>query len=232
MELNSIAFIPDGNRRYAEHYNIPLLYSYRQGTRKAWDVLEWLLKYPKIKTGTFYTLSLENLQRTGLELKILYKLFERQLYKVSSSGFFENNNIKLSFIGRMELLPKSLQQKITETEKFTENFSGTEINLAIGYNGQAEIIDAAKKFAEDYSTKKTTLDSLNEETFKNYLYKNFPNPDLIIRTSGTKRLSGFLAYQSAYSELYFSPKYWPEFSENDLQIAVDDFYERQRRFGK
>ncbi|MFH1696852.1 MAG: undecaprenyl diphosphate synthase family protein, partial [Candidatus Diapherotrites archaeon] len=101
-----------------------------------------------------------------------------------------------------------------------------------GYNGQQEIVDAAKKFAQDYAQGKTTMHALDESTFSDYLYSNFQNPDLIIRTSGTQRLSGFLTYQSAYSELYFTPKYWPELEENDIRAAVKSFYERDRRYGK
>lgn len=230
MELNSIAFIPDGNRRYAQKAEISLVESYMKGTQRAWDVLEWLTYYPAIKVGTFYTLSLENMNRKSTELKILFKIFDKELDKVKNSGFFEKNDAKLNFIGRLHMLPASLQNKIEKVHEYTENFKSREINLAIGYNGQAEILDAAKKFAEDYKNNK--LSELNEETFKNYLYGNFRSPDLIVRTSGTQRLSGFLLYNSAYSELYFSPKCWPEFEKEDLQLAIDDFYSRDRRFGQ
>ncbi len=232
MDLNSIAFIPDGNRRYAKKAGISLLKSYQLGTRKAWEVLDWLKNYPKIHFGTFYTLSLENLARRKTELKILFKIFERELEKVKSSGIFDSRGIRLKVIGRMDSLPKKLQEKIKEIEVYTENYNNLIVNLAIGYNGQAEIVDAAKRIAWEFKNNLIDLAKLSPESFKSYLYSFFPEPDLIIRTSGTQRLSGFLTYQSSYSELYFCNKYWPEFSEKDLDKAVKEFYERQRRFGK
>ncbi len=230
--LNSIAFIPDGNRRFAAKSNVSLVQSYALGTQKAWDVLEWLVKYPQIKAGTFYTLSLENLQRNKAELKVLYTLFGNQVKKARQSPFFSENGISLNFIGRKNLLPKYLQKEIRETEKATENNTERTINLAVGYNGQVEIADAAKKIAEEVKEGRINSESINKDTFKKYLYSEFQEPDLIVRTSGTQRLSGFMTYQSAYSEFYFSQKYWPEFEETDLQAAITDFEERQRRFGK
>ncbi len=229
--LNSIAFIPDGNRRYATKMHIPLVQSYQLGTKKAWEVIDWLKDYPKIKAGTFYTLSLENLSRNKAELKILFSIFERELDKVLNSDFFPVNDVKLKFIGRFEDFPEKLKQKISKTEEFTENNKKKTINLAIGYNGQTEIVDAAKKIALAHE-KGLDLNSLNEDSFKKYLYSDFSDPDLIVRTSGTQRLSGFLTYQSSYSELYFSEKFWPEFSKTELNNAITEFDSRQRRFGK
>ncbi len=230
--LNSVAFIPDGNRRYAAKAGISLLQSYQTGTKKAWEVMSWLNQYPKIKTGTFYTLSLENLSRNKLELKILFSVFERELDRVIKSELFSVDDLKLKFIGKINSLPEKLKQKIAKAEEFTENNKSKTINLALGYNGQTEIVDAAKKIALDFNEHKLDLNSLNENSFKKYLYSDFSNPDLIIRTSGTQRLSGFLTYQSSYSELYFSDSFWPEFSKQDLNKAVTEFDERERRFGK
>lgn len=230
--LSSIAFIPDGNRRYAKQNHLSLLDSYRLGTKKAWDVLEWLQKYPSIKTGTFYTLSLENLTRNQNELKLLLKIFDRELVKAEKSSIFDENNISLRFIGQTHLLPKSLQAKMNSLEKQTENHSDKTINLAIGYSGQTEIVDAAKKICEQYSKGLVKLSELTVDSFKSFLYSDFASPDLIVRTSGTKRLSGFLTYQSAYSELYFLDKYWPELTQSDLDTAISDFEQRDRKFGK
>jgi len=231
MPINSIAFIPDGNRRYARKQGISYAEAYALGTQRAWDVIGWLKQYPKIKAGTFYTLSLENLSRSRFELHALMKLFERELDKVKSKSVFEEQGIRLKFLGRLDLLSKKVREKIEVAERYTENFGGKQINLAIGYNGQAEIVDAAKAFAEKYRKGEASLEELNEESFSKYLY-SAERPDLIVRTSGTQRLSGFLTYQSAYSELYFTQKYWPEFQKEDLQQAVQDFEERERRFGK
>ena len=232
MELSSIAFIPDGNRRYAKLSGYNLSQTYYSGTQKAWEVINWIKNYPEVKVGTFYTLSLENLNRSNAELKVLFKIFEKELDKVKQQPIIEEGGIRLKFIGRKELFPKSIQSKMSAAEKFTENNKGKTINLALGYNGQAEIVDAAKKLAEAYKQNKIDLADLDEKGFRKFLYSDFAEPDLIIRTGQTQRLSGFLTYQSAYSELYFSNKFWPEFSEQDLRIAVDSYSERARKFGK
>ena len=231
MALNSIAFIPDGNRRYARKIGANYTKAYQMGTQKAWEVIDWLAGYPKIKFGTFYTLSLENLARSRIELCVLLKLFEKELDKIQSKKVFEEQGIRLKFIGRLKSLPEKIQQKMKEAEQLTSEYDSKQINLAIGYNGQAEIVDAAKSFAEQYKKGEAELDSLNEESFSQYLYLD-NNPDLIVRTSGTQRLSGFLTYQSAYSEFFFLNKFWPEFEREDLQQAVDEFASRNRRFGK
>lgn len=232
MELNSIAFIPDGNRRFAVKAGVDFLKAYQAGTRKAWDVLHWLNSYPSIKVGTFYTLSLENFLNRKTERNILFKIFERELEKVKSSGLFEKNQTRLKFIGRTDLFSKTLKEKIREAEEFTQDFSNKTINLAFGYSGQAEIVDATKKIAQAFKEGELSLESIDTNSFSNYLYSDFDFPDLIIRTGKTQRLSGFLTYQSAYSELYFLDKFWPEFSEQDLAQAVEYYNSAQRNFGK
>ncbi|MDO8625300.1 MAG: polyprenyl diphosphate synthase [Candidatus Diapherotrites archaeon] len=232
MPLSSIAFIPDGNRRFAQARGLHLLDSYQLGTQKAWDVLDWLKAYPAIKTGTFYTLSAENLSRNKTELSVLLKIFDRQVDKALADPMFEENQLRVRVIGDPTALPKALRQKLDRLEHQTENHAEKTVNLAIGYSGQHEIVSAAKKIAQQYKDGALDLASLTVDNFQNFLYSAFPNPDLIIRTSGTKRLSGFLTYQSAYSELYFVDKYWPEFSQQDLANAVDEFEQRERRFGK
>ncbi|MBI4043530.1 MAG: di-trans,poly-cis-decaprenylcistransferase [Candidatus Diapherotrites archaeon] len=230
--LESIAFIPDGNRRFAQKMNMPLAQAYALGTQKAWEVVEWISSYPGIATGTFYTLSLENLQRSKEELNVLFKIFDKELEKVFTTDFFERNGIALKFMGRLNAFPKPLREKMERAQKETENNAQRTIHLALAYNGRTEILDAAKRLAREAKENKVDIESLNEESFKNYLYSPLADPDMIIRTSGTQRLSGFLAYQSVYSELYFCPKYWPEFSREDLTNAIAEFEDRARRFGK
>lgn len=232
MKLSSVGIIPDGNRRYAKAHNMNLVQAYSAGTSRAWDMLNWISDYKDIKVGTFYTLSLENLARSRLELSALLKIFDSQLDKVFKENVFEEKGIRLKFIGRISSLPDSLRKKISMVEDYTSQFNDTVIQLALGYSGRAEIVDAARALAIDYKQGKTGLDDLNEESFKNYLYSEARDPDLVIRTSGTKRLSGFLTYQSAYSELYFSDKYWPEFGKKDFKKAIDSYQERKRNFGK
>ena len=166
------------------------------------------------------------------ELKLLFKIFEKQLDKVEGNELLEEHQVKLNFVGRTDLLPKIVQDKIAKAEKYTEKFSDKTVNLAIGYNGRTEIVDAAKAIAQKFARGKISLDQINEDSFKDYLYPGSFDPDMIIRTSGTQRLSGFLTYQSVYSELYFCDKFWPEFSRTDLDNAIADYDERQRRFGK
>jgi len=229
--LSSIGFIPDGNRRFAKHKKINVLESYRLGTKKAWETIDWLQNYPEIKTGCFYTLSLKNMARKKHELNILFRIFERELKKVTDSSYFEENGIKLKFIGRLDDLPSRVQNKLREAEEATANNTKKLINLALGYDGQTEIVDAAKQLALEYKEGKVDLEKVNEKTFSNYLYSP-SEPDLIIRTSGEQRLSGFLPYQSTYSELYFSDKYWPEFEASDLDKAIREFRQRKKNFGK
>lgn len=231
-KLYSIAFIPDGNRRFAQAAGLGLFAAYSLGTQKAWEVLKWLTEYPSIKTGTFYTLSLENATRTKQELSVLFKIFENELDKIKSNKFIHENGIMLRFVGKKEIFPNSLQKKMFEAEKFTEKNSEKTIFLALGYNGQEEIVDAAKKIAALAKTGSFSPAELDKDSFKNFLYSDMPEPDLIVRTSGTKRLSGFLTYQSAYSELCFIDKCWPEFEKQDLDAVIEDYKNRERKFGK
>ncbi len=202
------------------------------GTQKAWDILEWLTKYPAIRVGTFYTFSLKNFQRSRMELSILMRIFEKELEKIKEQKIIVDNGIAIKFIGRREQFPKKIQQKMAEAEKYTSQFKERTVNLALGYDGQTEIIDAAQKFALDVKKGKTLPETLSTEKFRQYLYSDFREPDLIIRTSDEKRLSGFLTYQSAYSEFAFINKYWPQITEKDIDKIICDYNERERRFGK
>ncbi|MFA6269109.1 MAG: polyprenyl diphosphate synthase [archaeon] len=230
--LESIAFIPDGNRRYAKLEGITLAQSYMAGTNKAWDVIDWLSKYPSITTGTFYTFSLKNFNRSKTELSVLMKIFEKQLDKVLAKDFLEKKELKINFIGRRENFPKKLQEKMSLVEKKTVDFNTKTINLALGYDGQTEIVDATKKFATAVAKGKVEVDNLSPESFSKYLYADFKAPDLIVRTSNEYRLSGFLTYQASYSELAFIDKYWPQLTQTDVEKVVEDFNTRERRFGK
>lgn len=230
--LESIAFIPDGNRRYAKQTGISLAESYSLGTQKALDVVKWVSKYPSLKVGTFYTFSLKNFERSKLELDILFRIFSDQLDKAKESELFEENKVRLKFIGRREMFPQKLQDKMNAVEERTACFKGKQINLALGYDGQTEIVDAAAKFALDVSEGKAKPEDLSTANFSKYLYSDFKAPDLIVRTSNEYRLSGFLTYQSSYSELAFIDKYWPAITENDVDKIITTYEERERRFGK
>lgn len=232
--LETIAFIPDGNRRYAKKADITLEKSYFLGTRKAWDVLKWMTKFKEIKNGIFYTFSLKNFGRKSSEQNILLKLFENELdlmIKKERQEFLKKNKIKLKFIGKKELFSKKIRDKISIVEEITSKNGPRTIYLAIGYDGQEEIINGIKNFIKDVEEGKRFSKELNEKKFLEYLYLPI-EPDLIIRTSPEKRLSGFLTFQSAYSEFSFVDKFWPEMEEKDVVTAINAFTKRDRRFGK
>lgn len=232
MSLTSIAFIPDGNRRFASQQNMNLAHAYQMGTQRSWDVMQWLSDYPSIKVASFYTLSLENITRSSAEMQVLFSIFEKEADKILKEEVYKSNEFAIKFLGRLEKFPTHLKDKMNLIQERSQDYAKRVINVAIGYNGRAEIVDAAKKLAQDVVDKKMDVNSINENTFKNYLYSNFSDPDMIVRTGHTQRLSGFLTYQSTYSELYFMNKYWPEFSREDLKNVVTEFDSRVRRFGK
>lgn len=232
MTLNSIAFIPDGNRRFAKSSKQSLATAYSAGTTKALEVIDWLQDFNEIKAGTFYTLSLENLQRNKAELAILFKLFGQELKKIQENNFFNDRDIRLKFIGRLDLLPEKIQLLARQAEELTQDNKSKTIYLALAYNGQQEIIDACKKIARKYANNGLKLKDIDLSLFSQYLYSQAPFPDLIIRTSGAERLSAFLTFQSAYSELCFVDKYWPELTKKDLANAVQEYHARERRFGR
>lgn len=230
--LESIAFIPDGNRRYAKREGISLEESYKKGVNNFWSVLEWLSNYPSIKSCTFYAFSLKNFERSKNELSILMRIFEDELIKAVNTEFDSNKKISVKFIGRVELFSSKLREEMKLLEEKTSVYSDRVVYLALGYDGQSEIIDASKKFARDVLERVISIDSLTHQSFSKYLYSDAKFPDLIVRTSNEHRLSGFLTYQSSYSELAFLNKFWPEVSKDDIDRIVKDFEERERRFGK
>ena len=202
------------------------------GTQRSWDIMGWLSEYPSIKVATFYTLSLENITRSAAEMAILFSIFEKEADKIMANEMYKTHDFAIKFIGRLEKFPTSLRTKMEKIEEKSMDYTKRMINVAIGYNGRAEIVDATQRIAQDIASKKIEASSINEESFKNYLYSNFQDPDLILRTGQTQRLSGFMTYQSVYSELFFLNKLWPEFSKDDLREAVNAFDARERRFGK
>lgn len=232
MTLSSIGFIPDGNRRFAAQAHMNIAEAYKLGTQRSWDVMQWLGDYPSIKVASFYTLSLENITRSSAEMSVLFTIFEKEADKILKDEVYKSSEFAIKFLGRLEKFPTHLKEKMNLIQERSQDYAKRVINVAIGYNGRAEIVDAAKKLAQDVSEKKIDVNSINEDSFKNYLYSNFSDPDMIVRTGYTQRLSGFLTYQSVYSELVFMNKFWPEFSREDLDVAVREFDARERRFGK
>lgn len=221
-----IAIIMDGNRRWAKLRGK----SPSSGHKVGYENFKRIAKRCYglgVKILTVYALSSENLKRSKAEVSYLMRLFEIALKK--EKNFFNKNNIKLNVIGKISELPSFLKNAISKATNETMNNTGGILNLAVNYGGRQEIIEAVKKIFKEGLRQ----NQITEDVFEQNLYTaGSSDPDLIIRTGGELRLSGFLLWQSAYSELYFSPKLWPDFAEDDLEEAIAEFKRRQRRFGK
>lgn len=223
--LTHLAIIMDGNGRWAKKRGLPRYEGHRQGTKVAKKIVEECRKL-NIRYLTLYTFSKENWKRPKDEVNFLFKLLVDFLNREYKS--LVEQSIKLNILGDYTKLPFSARKAIEFTLKKTKECNKMVLNLALNYSGRDEIILAIKKILKQG----IDPDSLDEESFKDFLYtRGQPDPDLIIRTSGEIRLSNYLLYQSAYSELYFTPVLWPDFTEQDLHKALDDFSKRQRRFG-
>lgn len=229
-----IAIILDGNRRWASTKSIQRVIGHVEGANTAEELLEWCHEIG-IKTITLYLLSTENLDRTPDELVELFELFTERLNKLLSDERIVRFKVRVKAIGRLELVSLRMQEILREIETKTADFSDHFLNIAIAYGGRAEIVDSVKKIAELVKEGKITPDQINQKTIEESLYTSYlpnPDPDLVIRTSGEERLSGFLLWQSAYSELLFVDEYWPDFRKIDLMRAVRTFQKRSRRFGR
>jgi len=224
QKIYHLGIIMDGNRRWAKARGLPPFEGHRAGYKKVEEVLRWC-KEAGIKILTLFAFSTENWQRSKEEVNFLMKLFFQALSKDVKK--LHENNVRVRVIGRREGLSKKLQEAIEKAEKLTENNTGVILNLAINYGGRAELVDAFKKMIANPQKE------ITEETISQNLYTvGLPDPDLIIRTSGEQRLSGFLTWQSVYSELLFINRYWPEFSKEDFEMVLAEFANRQRRYGK
>ncbi len=221
-----IAIIPDGNRRWAKEHGLSTLEGHKMGV-EAFERIGDAALARGVKYLTFWGFSTENWSRSKREVAYLMKLF-RWVF-TNKIDDFNKKNIKINVLGRVEMFSKELQRMINGAIRLTKNNTYGVVNLALNYGGRAELIDMVKKAL----SMKISPQAVTEERLASLLYApNVPDPDLIIRTSGEQRLSGFLPWQGVYSELYFSKKYWPDFNERDLDRAIATFQDRQRRFGK
>ncbi|MEM3731234.1 MAG: polyprenyl diphosphate synthase [Candidatus Bathyarchaeia archaeon] len=228
-----IAIILDGNRRWASEKDLDPWLGHEKGAEKVEQLLDWCLKLD-VKSITLYAFSTENFRRPKKEIEEIMRIAEEKFRKILTDERIHKNKVRVKVIGRISTLPKSLQQLITDVEKATENYDKHFLNIALAYGGRAEIVDAARKIAENVRKGKLNPENVDEQIFEQYLYTSHmpkQDPDLIIRTSGEERLSGFLLWQSAYSELCFLDVYWPDFRLIDLLRAVRTFQKRKRRFG-
>jgi tritrans,polycis-undecaprenyl-diphosphate synthase [geranylgeranyl-diphosphate specific] len=229
-----IAIILDGNRRWASEKVLNPWFGHEKGAEKVEQLLDWCLKLD-VKSVTLYAFSTENFSRPEDEVKEIMRIAEEQFRKLLTDERIRRDKVRVKVIGRVNLLPEGLRQLIEDVEKSTQGYDEHFLNFAFAYGGRAEIVDAAKKIAEEVHEGKLDPEKVDEQTFEQHLYtSHMPNqdPDLIIRTSGEERLSGFLLWQSAYSELCFLDVYWPDFRSIDLLRAVRTFQKRKRRFGE
>lgn len=230
---NHVGIIMDGNRRFAKRLMLEPWKGHEWGAKKAEEVLDWCIE-TGIKTVTLYSLSYENFKsRPKQEIDMLLKLIEKEALRVAELKKVHENKAKFKVIGRPDILPKSVQNALEKLMNATKDYNKFNVNLAIAYGGREEIISAVKNVVLEEKKNKLDINDLNEKTFGKFLYTNgTSDPDLIIRTGGEKRISGFLLWQSAYSELYFSDKIWPDFDKECFIAAIEDYKTRKRRFGK
>ncbi len=229
-----IGIILDGNRRWATEKALNSTDGHWAGAKVGEEVLDWCLEYG-IKTLTLYTFSTENFSRPSEEVNSILKIVEEETRKLGKDNRLHTQKVRVKAIGRTDLLPETLQDVFKRLEDETSQYDQHFLNLAIAYTGRAEIVDATKKIVEDVHQGNLSPQQIDEDTFHKYLYTAHlpnPNPDLVIRTSGEERLSGFLLWQSAYSELVFEDVYWPEFRKIDFLRAIRLYQRRHRRFGR
>lgn len=226
-----IAFIPDGNRRYAEKNGIDFYTVYSKGAEKARKIARWARNLG-VKYFTFYSLSTENLKkRSNKELRSLFKIFKIKLKGLLNDEEIHDTKTQVHIFGEKEKLPKDLREIISKVEEKTRKYDNYHLNFLLSYSGRREIINAVK----DILRKEIKPSKVTPELFSSHLYlgrNNIPDPELIIRTSGEERISNFLLWEIAYSEFYFCSALWPNFSFEHLVNAVNSFQERKRRFGE
>ena len=223
-----LALIIDGNRRWAKKRGLPVFEGHRRGLEKVKKIVEWCIE-KGTKVLTLFAFSTENWSRPKREVNHLMRLLGEALAKKNLKEA-HNKGVNIQVIGQRNRLPKFLQKIIEKAENLTKNNKEGVLNIALSYGGRAEIVDAIRKMMKGNPKPPKRI---NEKLVEKYLWTaNLPHPDLIIRTAGEHRLSNFLLWQAAYSELYFSKKYWPDFTEKDLDKAFKTYANRQRRFGK
>lgn len=223
-----IAIIMDGNGRWAKKRGLPRSVGHSEGAKVLEKILE-VCEELGVKYLTAFAFSTENWSRPQKEVDYLMELLEEYIRKFNQK---KDSNIRVRVIGDISALSKSIQNEIINIEQNTKNNTGLQLNLAINYGGRNEINKAVEKILIDYKEGKLESEKIDSDTFSKYLYTSeIPDPDLILRPSGELRLSNFLLYQSAYSELWFSEIYWPDFNKKHLIEAISDYQKRQRRFG-
>ena len=225
-----VAIIMDGNGRWAKSRHLPKIMGHRAGA----DSVQQVVKAAKeigVKILTLYTFSTENWNRPNNEVTALFRLLEQYLDK--EEDILNENNIRFSVIGDIDGLPEPVCSKIRNVVRSTLGNTGLILNLALNYGSRLEILVAVRRIVQDAIAGRVTPEKIDEHLFSRYLYTNgLPDPDLVIRTSGECRISNFLLWQIAYSELYIAKKLWPDFRKGDFKKAIKEYQKRERRFGK
>lgn len=227
--LKHLAIIMDGNRRWAKKQMLMPWLGHKQGIETVKLVIKFCLIH-KIEFVSLYTFSLENFKRSQEERDFLFNMIINQAEEFLPELI--NNQIKIKFYGDKSYYPDNIKPVIEKLENSTQNFESLKLNILFCYGSKQEIVEATKNIAQDIKLGKILPENITPELFHTYLWTGkIPNPELIIRTGGPKRLSNFLLYQAAYSELYFTDKLWPEITEQDLSEALDSYNHIQRKFG-
>ncbi len=228
--INHIAFIMDGNRRWAKKHNLPIAMGHRKGAETLTEIAK-VAKNMGVKYMTVYAFSTENWGREEAEVNALMDLLRHYL----DTGFKElkENDVRIIFIGEKYMLADDIKQKIAQIEQQTAENKSATLCVALSYGSRQEIIQAVRQVAEEVNSGKLSLNDINVDKYTKYLYtRDIPDPDLVIRTSGEKRISNYLLWQTAYSEFYFSDTLWPDFSKEELKHIIEDYSKRERRYGK
>jgi undecaprenyl diphosphate synthase len=224
-----VGIIMDGNGRWAKRKGLPRIFGHRQGVKTVKRIVEHAANIG-IKYLSLYAFSTENWQRPEDEVSTLMKLLDEYLKKELTTML--ENDISLKVSGRIDMLPINTQKILKDAIFNTKDNKRMILNLCLSYGGRGEIVDATKKILEDFKNGKIELDDI-EEKFPLYLYNpEIPDVDLLIRTSGELRISNFMLYRIAYSELYFTQTLWPSFYEDEFDLAIEEYMTRKRRFGR
>lgn len=225
-----LAIIMDGNGRWAQERNLSRIDGHRAGAESVRTIVRACRRIG-VPVLTLYAFSKENWQRPSREVQALWRLLRD--YLKSELGEMMENNIRLNALGDIDELPRNVNRLLRDVMSKTATNNEMILNLALSYSGRAEIIRATQRLAAACVAQQLNPVEINESTFSAYLYTgDMPDPDLLIRTSGERRISNFLLWQTAYTELYVSPVYWPDFREPQLMEALEDYQRRERRFGK
>lgn len=223
MRPKHVAIIPDGNRRWARKMGLSPVQGHDRGIDNIQNVLKWCRKYG-VRELTMWGFSTENFLRDRSEVSGLISLFKKKLSEGLQEDY-KKYKVRVRFLGRIQSFPRDVQKKMKQVEQETAKFGKYSLNLMLAYGGRQEILDAVNRALAEGKRK------LDEKSFASLLYLPDP-PDLVIRTSGEVRTSGFLPWQSAYSEFHFSKKLWPDFHESDFRRALSDYAKRKRKYGK